>query len=107
MCEENDFVELDDGRLLMILRTGGAGMHMQTIYLSRDQKGIWTATPPTSNPDFVHSGYPYMLRTSDGVIFYYCLNAPSDTPATTARLGRACQPISATDGQMAEPHRGR
>ncbi len=75
MGEENDFVELEDGRLLLIQRTDGPGMHTMQFYLTRDADGTWTATPPSTNPDFVHSGYPFMMRTSDGVIFYYCHSA--------------------------------
>ncbi len=68
-CEENDFVELADGRLLLIQR--GAGIGMYQLYLTRDESGKWTASKPITFPEFVHSGYPYMHRASDGVVFYY------------------------------------
>ncbi len=71
-CEEGDFVELDDGRLLVIWRSDAPGSCMRQAYLNRDKSGIWHTTPPEINPFFVHSGYPYMYRASDGTIFYYC-----------------------------------
>lgn len=70
--EECDFVELDDGRLLVIWRTDAAGSCMRQLYLERDGSGTWEATPARINPLFVHSGYPYMHRASDGTVFYYC-----------------------------------
>lgn len=72
MGEESDFVELDDGRLLVIWRTDAPGSCMRQLYLERNRNGTWHATPAEINPLFVHSGYPYMHRASDGTIFYYC-----------------------------------
>jgi hypothetical protein len=72
MGEEGDFVELDDGRLLVIWRTDAPGSCMRQLVLERDKAGAWHATPAEINPFFVHSGYPYMHRASDGTIFYYC-----------------------------------
>lgn len=72
MGEEADFVELDDGTLLAIWRTDAPGSCMRQLYLERDRTGVWHATPAEINPFFVHSGYPYMHRASDGTIFYYC-----------------------------------
>ncbi|MCQ6557648.1 sialidase family protein [Paenibacillus mendelii] len=73
MCEEFDFVELDDGRLLMIMRTDGLSTHMLQTYLEREDSGQWKESTPTTNALFKHSGYPYMRRASDGTIFYYTL----------------------------------
>lgn len=106
MGEESDFVELDDGRLLLIQRTDGPGMHMLQMYVTRDANGVWTATEPVSNPDFVHSGYPYLLRTSDGVIFYYCHTAVRYTCDDGATWGSIPTGYSYY-GQMAEAGPGR
>ena len=73
LCEEYDFVELDDGRLLMVMRTDGLSMHMLQTYLQRDKDGVWRATPPATNPLFRHSGYPYLHRAGDGTVFFYTL----------------------------------
>ena len=70
--EECDFVELPDGRLLVIWRTDAAGSCMRQAHLQRRADGAWQAAPLRLNPFFVHSGYPYMHRASDGTIFYYC-----------------------------------
>ena len=70
--EECDFVELDDGRLLLIWRTDASGSCMRQMTLWRDSGGAWQASPAAINPFLVHSGYPYMHRASDGTIFYYC-----------------------------------
>ncbi|MCK5526034.1 MAG: exo-alpha-sialidase [Candidatus Latescibacteria bacterium] len=72
MGEECDFVELDDGRLLVIWRTDAAGSCMRQLTLERDEAGLWHATPARINPSFPHSGYPYMCRASDGTVFSYC-----------------------------------
>ncbi|MFH1006074.1 MAG: sialidase family protein [Candidatus Latescibacterota bacterium] len=73
MGEESDFVELSDGRLLLIERTDGAGMNMVQMYVSRDPHGKWQATRPTTNPAFLHSGFPHMCRATDGTIFCYLI----------------------------------
>lgn len=73
MAEESDFVELSDGRLLLIERTDGPGMNMVQMYLRRDDAGKWHATRPLPRSALVHSGYPYLCRASDGTIFYYGL----------------------------------
>ena len=70
--EECDFVELDDGGLLVIWRTDAGGDCMRQMMLTRTADGTWQAGPAVANPVFVHSGYPYMCRASDGTIFYYC-----------------------------------
>jgi hypothetical protein len=72
MGEESDFVELDDGRLLLLERTDGAGINMMQMYLTRNASGRWHASTPQTHPLFVHSGYPYLHRASDGTVFYYC-----------------------------------
>jgi hypothetical protein len=67
--DENDFVELDDGRLLAISRTRKGCF--QQIMIERDSAGNWQAAPPQINRRIVHSGYPYMRRASDDTIFLY------------------------------------
>ncbi len=75
MGEECDFVELADGRLLLIVRTDapGASMNMLRLYLSPDGPDRWSATEPVPMPESPHSGYPFLCRASDGTIFYYTL----------------------------------
>ena len=73
--EECDFVELDDGRLLVIWRTDAGGSFMRQLYLQRDEAGLWRMSNCQVNSLFLHSGYPYMLRASDGTVFYYCHTA--------------------------------
>jgi len=71
LSEEMDFVELQDGRLLLIARTCGLGVNHVQMYLSRDKSGRWHASDPSTRPQFPLSGYPYMYRAGDGTIFYY------------------------------------
>jgi hypothetical protein len=73
--EECDFVELDDGRLLLVERTDapGVSMNMLQLYLSPDGPARWKATPPLPMPESAHSGYPWLHRASDGTIFYHTL----------------------------------
>ena len=71
LSEEMDFVELQDGRLLLIVRTCGMGINHQQMYLSRDKSGRWHASEPSTRPQFPLSGYPYMYRACDETIFYY------------------------------------
>lgn len=75
ISEECDFVELDDGRLLMVVRTDapGASMNMLRMYLAPDGPDRWSATTPAPMPESAHSGYPWLHRASDGTIFYYTL----------------------------------
>ncbi|MFH1006073.1 MAG: sialidase family protein, partial [Candidatus Latescibacterota bacterium] len=73
MDYESDFVELADGRLLLVQRTDGLGMNMVQMYVSRDGSGRWTATRPEAKAGMLHSGYPYMCRASDGTIFCYLI----------------------------------
>ena len=65
--DECDFVELDDGRLLITLRTPKGCFRQARA--ERDSGGRWRCGPAEINPAIVHSGYPYMRRASDGTIF--------------------------------------
>ena len=67
--DENDFVELGDGRLLAISRTRKGCF--QQLVIERGSGGEWHCGPVEINPTIVHSGYPYMHRASDGTIFLY------------------------------------
>jgi len=64
--EESAMVELDDGRILMIIRCD-PGRPCQT-YLTRVGPGKYEATPPTRLP-MPHSGMPELVRGADGVIW--------------------------------------
>ncbi len=66
--EENDMVELEDGRLLVMLNTSPGSPSV--TYLTRTGPGHYEATPPfrTSIPN---SGLPELLMGSDGVIWYW------------------------------------
>jgi len=68
---ETAMVELDDGRLLVVIRPRSPklGRPCQT-YLTRIGPGQYTATPPTWTP-FPYSGQPYLRRGEDGVIWYW------------------------------------
>lgn len=70
--QENDFVELPDGRLLLVQRTCGTGINTLQAYMSRDDSGKWHRSKWSTNPQFPQSGYPYLHRAGDGTIFYYC-----------------------------------
>ncbi len=66
ISEETAIVELDDGRILAIIRTD-PGRPCQT-YLTRVGPGQYTATPPTWTP-MPHSGLPELERGPDGVVW--------------------------------------
>ncbi len=67
--EENDIVELDDGRILALIRSQPSSMGVIQTYLTRVGPGQYTATPPTLTP-MPHSGMPEVARCPDGVIWY-------------------------------------
>ena len=75
MGNEGDFVELPDGRLLMVERTDalGVSMNMLRVYYTRERSGRWAATEIAPIKESTHSGHPYLWRTSDGTIFYYSI----------------------------------
>ena len=64
--EEGAMVELDDGRILMVIRCDPGGP-CQT-YLTRVGPGKYEATSPTRLP-MPHSGMPELVRGADGVIW--------------------------------------
>ena len=109
MTDEHDFVELDDGRLLMVVRTdvpGAQGSCMRQAILERDGEGRWRARGPEINRAFEHSGYPFVCRAGDGTIFYYShggIRCSCDDGGSwsDAALGRSYY------GQMVETEPGR
>lgn len=70
-AEETAMLELDDGRILMIIRCD-PGRPCQT-YVTRDADGTYHATPPVRLP-MAHSGIPEITRAGDGVIWYWGLD---------------------------------
>ncbi len=70
-CAEEGMVELDDGRILMVIRTD-PGSPVQT-YLTRVGPGQYEATPPTWLPQ-PNTGMPVLCRGSDGVIWHWNLD---------------------------------
>jgi len=66
--EESAMVELDDGRILVMIRCD-PGRPLQT-YLTRVASGKYEATLPTLLP-MPHSGFPELLQCTGGVIWYW------------------------------------
>ena len=66
--EENAIVELDDGRILVMVRCD-PGSPVLT-YLTRTGPGEYAATPPKLLP-LPHSGLPELVCGSDGVVWYW------------------------------------
>ncbi len=66
--EENEVVELSDGRLLLVCRTDNAE-HFVQAYLTRTAPGQYEASDIRFAP-MPHSGYPFLLKCSDGSIWY-------------------------------------
>ena len=70
VCEESDFVELDDGSLLVISRVVGSdGRNIQSR-LKRNPSGQWEVLEQTAPGNFIRTGYPAMCRAQDGTIFH-------------------------------------
>ena len=67
LTEEADMVELDDGRILVIFRTHGNNIQ---AYLTRVGPGKYKASAPTWT-NMEHSGFPSLIRCSDGTIWYW------------------------------------
>ena len=80
ISDEKDIVELDDGRIFVILRTDTdvekLGLPRDRnygpcqTYLTRIGPGKYEATPPTWTP-MPHGGRPAIVRGDDGVIWYW------------------------------------
>ena len=70
--DETAMVELEDGRIVVIMRTGPQTMGPCQTYLTRVGPGQYEATPPTLTP-MPHSGMPELVRGADGVIWYWGL----------------------------------
>ena len=79
--DEKDLVELDNGRILVVIRTDtdikALGLPSEGIYgpyqtyLTRVGPGKYEATAPTWTP-MPHGGHPALVRGTDGVIWYWC-----------------------------------
>ncbi len=65
---ENEIVELSDGRLLLVCRTDNAPRFVEG-HLTRTGPGQYEAADVKFGP-MPHSGYPFLLQCSDGVIWY-------------------------------------
>jgi len=63
--EENELVELPDGRLLLVCRAG----HYEQAYVTRTGPGQYEATDIKIAP-FPRSGHPFLLKCSDGTIWW-------------------------------------
>ena len=85
--EESAMVELDDGRILVMIRCD-PGRPLQT-YLTRVAPGKYEATVPTLLP-MPHSGFPELLQCADGVIWYWGL----DGHWYTANEGKTWRPTA-------------
>jgi len=72
ICEECDFIELEPDKISVVWRTASPGSCFRQQIIQRDSRGTWQPGPARINPFFLHSGYPYLCRASDGTIFYYC-----------------------------------
>jgi hypothetical protein len=68
--EEHSFVELDDGRLLFIIRADEMH-HPLAAWLTRHPDGKYTCDSPVIVTSMPHAGKPSMVRTSDGTIWYW------------------------------------
>ena len=74
LCEESDFVELDDGRLLFSHRAEHydgekyiSSNRLQNIL--KPKPGGWEIGPVTEVP-MPHSGFPELLKTREGSILH-------------------------------------
>ena len=67
---ETAMVELDDGRLLVIIGNSGDIGSIQT-FLTRLAPGKYSATPPVRMAGIPPSGQPHVLRGEDGIIWYW------------------------------------
>ncbi len=68
--EEHDMVELDDGRLLFIIRVDQV-QHPVAAWLKREADGNYTCEGVEVVEAMPHSGMPDMARTDDGTIWYW------------------------------------
>jgi hypothetical protein len=68
--EENALLELADGRLLALIRSGGQ-QHVLLAWLSRDTGGEYRLDGPVVVSDLPHAGMPNLVQTADGVIWYW------------------------------------
>ena len=91
ITEEFDWVELDDGDLLLILRAGVEEGRLQTRL--RRRGAIWEPTPvvPAGLP---YSGHPELLMTREGHILHLATTGISHSPDQ----GRTWQDLPIDDG---------
>jgi len=66
--EENDMLELEDGRILVLIRTEGTDVGVAQIYLTRTSSGKYVASP-TIRTTMPHSGMPSLVRCNDGTMW--------------------------------------
>ena len=70
ICEESDFVELDDGSLLIISRVVCSDGKDILTRVKRDENGKWNVLEQRIPENFIRTGYPAVYRASDGTIFH-------------------------------------
>ncbi len=68
--EEHSVVELDDCRLLFIIRADEVRYPL-AAWLTRHSDGRYTCDTPVVITSMPHAGKPSMVRTSDGTIWYW------------------------------------
>ena len=68
--EENSIVELEDGRILVLIRTDGIETGVAQVCLTRTDSGTYGAGP-TIETVMPHSGRPDLVKSSDGTIWYW------------------------------------
>jgi hypothetical protein len=68
--EEHSLVELNDGRLLFIIRADEMH-HPLAAWLTRHSDGKYSCDTPVVVTSMPHAGKPSMIRTSDGTIWYW------------------------------------
>jgi len=71
---ENDLVELSDGRLLLVCGNHWGGPRVVQAYLTRTAPGQYEATDVKFTP-MPNTHYPFLLKCSDGAIWYACVNS--------------------------------
>lgn len=94
VCEESDFAELEHGELLFVHRTehfdGENYLHSDRWQsIARPQGKKWEVSAPTKAP-FPHSGFPEVLKTTEGVVLHVATDGiwwTADAGAHWAKLG--------------------
>ena len=68
--EEHNIVELDDGRILAVIRSDDL-QHPIVAWLTRHSNGQYTCDDPVIVTSMPHAGMPNLVRTGDGTIWYW------------------------------------